>query len=101
MQDLEPRTRELVPSVTAPALRITRSGPHQSDSTSSSGSDGRPPPATPVLADPAPYAFAEWAYDPQGGSLHFAEEIGLSDDLGQRAFRMRSATFETNTVQQQ
>ena len=101
MQDLDPGTGELVPSVAAPALRITGSGPHGSDSTSSSGSDGRPPPASPVLVDPAPYAFPEWAEDPQGGRWHFAEEIELSNDLGQRAFRMRSATFETVNVQQQ
>ena len=101
MQDLDPRTRELVPSVAAPALRITGSGPHGSDSTSSSGSDGRPPQASPVLVDPAPYAFPEWAEDPQLGRWHFAEETELSNDLGQRAFRMRSATFETVNVQQQ
>ena len=101
MQDLDPRTGELVPSVAAPALRITGSGPHGSDSTSSSGSDRRPPPASPVLVDPAPYAFPEWAEDPEGGRWHFAEEIELSNDLGQRAFRMRSATFETVNVQQQ
>ena len=101
MQDLDPRTGELVPSVAAPALRITGSGPHGSDSTSSSGSDGRPPPASPVLVDPAPYSFPEWAEDPQGGHWHFAEEMELTNDLGQRAFRMRSATFETVNVQQQ
>ena len=83
----------LVPSVAAPALRITGSGPH--------GSNGRPPPASPVLADPTPYAFPDWAEDPQGGRWHFAEEIELSNDLNQRAFRMRSATFETVNVQQQ
>ena len=101
MQDLHPRTGKLVPSVAAPALRITGSGPHGSDSTSSSGSDGRLPPASPVLVDPAPYAFPEWTEDPQGGRWHFAEEIELSNDLGQRAFRMRSATLETVNVQQQ
>ena len=104
MQDLDPRTGELVPSVAAPALRITGSGPHGphgSNSTSSSRSDGRPPPASPVLVDPAPYAFPEWAEDPQGGRWHFAKEIELSDHLGQRAFRMRSATFETVNLQQQ
>ena len=101
MQDLDPRTRLLVPSVAAPALGITGSGPHESDSTSSSGPDGRPPPASPVLVDPAPYAFPEWAEDPQGGRWHFAEEIELNNDLGQRAFRMKSATFETVNVQQQ
>ena len=101
MQDLNPRTGELVPGVAAPALRITGSGPHGSDSKSSSGSDGRPPPASPVLVDPAPYAFAEWAEDPQGGRWHFAEEIELSNDLGQRAYHMRSATFQTVSVQQQ
>ena len=46
MQDLDPRTGELVPSVTASALRIAGSGPHWSDSTSSS-------PAPQVLVDPA------------------------------------------------
>ena len=101
MQDLNPRTGELVPSLAAPALRITGSRPHGSDSTSSSGSDGRLPPASPVLVDPAPYAFPEWAEDPQGGRWHFAEEIELSNDLGQRAFRMKSAIFETVNVQQQ
>ena len=101
MQDLDPRTGELVPSVAAPALRITGSEPHGSDSTSSSGSDGRPPPASPVLMDPAPYAFPDWAEDPEDGRWHCAEEIELSNDLGQRAFHMRSATFETVNVQQQ
>ena len=101
MQDLDPRTGELVPSAAAPALRISGSGPHGSDSTSSSGSDGRPPPASPVLVDPVPYAFPEWAEDPQGGCWHFAEEIELSNDLGDRAFCLRSATFETVNVQQQ
>ena len=101
MQDLDPRTGKVVPSVAAPAFRITGSGPHGSDSTSSSGSDGRPPPASPVLVDPALYAFLEWAEDAQGGRWHFAEGIELSNDLGQRAFRMRSATFETVNVQQQ
>ena len=101
MQDLSRRNGELVPSVAAPALRITGSGPHGSDSTSSSWSDGRPPPASPVLVDTAPYAFPDWAEDPQGGPWHFAEEIELSNDLGQRAFHMRPATFETVNVQQQ
>ena len=101
MQDLDPRTGKLVPSAAARALRITSSGPPGSVSTSSSGSDGRPPLASPVLVEPAPYAFPEWAEDPQGGRWHFAEEIELSNDLGQRAFRMRSATFETVKVQQQ
>ena len=101
MQDLDARTGELVPSVAAPALRITGSGPHGSDSTSSSGSDGWPPPASPVLEHAAPYAFPEWAEDPQGGCWHFAEGIELSNDLGQRAFRMRLATYETVNGQQQ
>ena len=65
------------------------------------GSDGRPPPASPVLVDPPLYTFPEWAEDPQGGRWHFAEEIELSNDLGQWAFCMRSATFETVNVQQQ
>ena len=98
MQDLDPRTGELVPSVAAPVLRITGSGPHGSDSTSSSGSNGQAPPVSPVLMDPAPYAFPEWAEDPKGGHWHFAEEIELSNDLGERAFRMRSAPFETVNV---
>ena len=51
--------------------------------------------------DPAPYAFPEWAEDPQGGRWHFAEEIELGNDLGQRAFRMRLATFEIVNVPQQ
>ena len=101
MQNLVLRTGELVPSVAAPNPRITRSGPHGSDSTSSSGSDCRPPPTSPVLVDPAPYAFPEWAEDTQGGRWHFAEEIKLSNDLGQRAFCMRMATFKTVNVQQQ
>ena len=101
MQDLDPRTGELIPSVAPPPLRITGSGLHGSDSTSSSGSDGRPPPASPLLVDAAPYTFPEWAEDPKGGRWHFTEEIELSNDLGQRAFRMRSATFETANVQQQ
>ena len=101
MQDLDPRTGELVSSVAPPALRITGSGPHESDSTSNSGSDGRPPPASPVLLDQAPYAFPDRAEDPKGGRWHFAEEIELRNNLGQRAFRMRSATLETVNVQQQ
>ena len=101
MQDLDPRTGDLVPFVAALALRITGSGPHGSESTSSLGSDGRPPLASPVLMDPAPYAFPDWAEDPQGGFWHCAEEKELSNDLGQRAFHMRSATFETVNVQQQ
>ena len=101
MQDLDPRTGEFVPSVATPALHITGSGPHRSDSTSSSGPDGRPPPASPVVVDPAPYVFPVWAEDPQGGCWHFTEEIELSNDLGQRAFRMRSAIFDTVNMQQQ
>ena len=92
IQNLDPRTRELVPSVVALALRITGSGPHWSDSTSSSGSDGRPPPASPVLVDPAPYDFPEWAEDPQGCRWNLDEEMKLSNDLSQQAFHMRSAT---------
>ena len=101
MQDLDPRIGELVHSVAAPALSITGSGPHGSHSTSSSGSDGRPTPASPVLVDPAPYAIPEWGQDPKGGRWYFAEEIELSNDLGQRAYCMRSAIFETVNVQQQ
>ena len=51
--------------------------------------------------DQAPYAFPEWAEDPQGGRWHFAKEIEHSNHLGQRIFRMRSATIETIDVQQQ
>ena len=91
MQDLDPRTGELISSLAAPVLCITGSGPHGSDSTSSSGSDGPPPPASPVLVDPTPYACPAWAEDPQGGRWHFAQKIELRNDLGQRAFHMRWA----------
>ena len=101
MHDLDPQTAERVPSVAAPALRIMGSVPHGADSTSSSGSDGRPPQASPALADPAPYAFPEWAEDPEGGRWHFAEEIELSNDLGRRDFPVTPATFETVNMQQQ
>ena len=74
VQDLDPQTGGLVPSVAAPSLRITGSGPHGSDSTSSSGSDSRPPPASPVLMDRAPYAFPEWAEDPEGWPLALRRE---------------------------
>ena len=90
-----------MPFLTAHALRITGSRAHWSDSTSSSGSNGPPPPASPILVDPAPYTFPEWAEDPQGGSWQFAEEIELSNDLSQCAFRMQTATYETINLQQQ
>ena len=83
------------------ALRITSSGPYGSDSTSSSRCDGRPPLASRVLADPATYVFPEWAEDPKAGRWCFAQEIELSNDLGQRAFHMTSATYKTVSVQQQ
>ena len=38
---------------------------------------------------------------PQGGRWHFADEIELTNDLRQRVFRMRTATYETINVQQQ
>ena len=101
MQDLDPQTGELVPSVAAPAVCTTGSGPHGTNSTSSSASDGRPPPAYPVLADPAPRAFPECAAKPQRGRWHFAEEIELTNNLGRWAFRMRTATYGTLNVQQQ
>ena len=96
-----PGNRGAHPLRAAPALCITSSWPHGSDSTSSSESENRPPPASPVLVDPAPHLFPEWAEDPQSGRWHLAEEIDLSNDLGQRALRKGSATFETVNVQQQ
>ena len=39
--------------------------------------------------------------DPQSGRWRFEEEIDISDSLGQRAYRMRSATYKAvSTVQQ-
>ena len=52
-------------------------------------------------SDPARYAFPELAEDRQGGRWLFAEEIELKNDPGQRAFRMRLATFETINVRPQ
>ena len=57
-------------------------GSRGSHSTSSSGSDGRPTPVSPVLTDLAPYGFPEWAEDLQAGRWHFSEKIELTNDLG-------------------
>ena len=93
MQELDPRSWELVCSVAAPpsaSPTLGAMGPTQQAA-------GRPMAGRHRTQPPTP----EWAGDPKGGRWHFAEEIELAKDLAQWAFCMRSATCETFSVQQQ
>ena len=49
-----------------------------------------------------PYTRLRLTTPPLSGppSWHFAKEIELTNDLGQQAFRMRTATYETVNEQQ-
>ena len=80
---------------------ITGPGPHGSHSKSSSGCDGGLPQASPELLNIASIGFTERAEGPHSGCWYFAEVIEVTNHLGHRAFRMRTASYKTVNVQQQ